>query len=350
MSSLAPEHVSASAMTDVRTLRSGRTIPKVGIGTFGSDRYTAAEVADALATALAAGYRLVDCASVYGNEAEVGTVLADAWLTGIDRSDVFVMSKVWNDAHAPSDAIASVRQTLRDLRLDYLDAVFVHWPFANHHPPHADTEARDPNAGPYDHAAYLATWRALETLVDEGIVRHLGTSNVSVAKLSRLIADVRVQPALNEMELHPSFQQGELFQFCVDHAIQPVGYSPLGSPSRPARDTAADDVVDAELPPVRAIAEARGIHPALVCLKWAVARGQIPIPFSVKPDQLRANLAAALEDPLTPEELESMRAAERNSRLIKGQVFLWPGATSWLDLWDVDGTIPGWDGYGSPTR
>ena len=89
------------------------------------------------------------------------------------------------------------------------------------------------------------------------------------------------------------------------------------------------------------------MHPALVCLKWAVARGQVPIPFTVKEHQYRANLRAVLEDPLTPEEIDLMRSVDRNDRLIKGQVFLWPGADTWRDLWDVDGTIPGWDGYGS---
>jgi diketogulonate reductase-like aldo/keto reductase len=131
----------------------------------------------------------------------------------------------------------------------------------------------------------------------------------------------------------------------VDHDIQPVGYSPLGSPSRPDRDRASADIVDLEQPIVVEIARAHNMHPALVCLKWAVQRGQIPIPFSVKPAQYVGNLQAVVDDPLTPAEMEQLRGAERNNRLIKGQVFLWPGARSWLDLWDADGTIPGWYGY-----
>jgi diketogulonate reductase-like aldo/keto reductase len=191
----------------------------------------------------------------------------------------------------------------------------------------------------------MALWHALETLVDEGVVRHLGTSNVTIPKLTAILADARIPPALNEMELHPCFQQPELFRFCLDHGIQPVGYSPLGSPSRPERDRGVADVSDMEHPVVVSIATAHGVHPALVCLKWAVQRGQVPIPFSVKESQYTANLRAVVEDPLTPAELEELRSAERNNRLIKGQVFLWPGAESWLELWDVDGTIPGWDGY-----
>jgi len=328
-----------------RMLASGAFMPSIGMGTFGSDRYDAATVATAVGGAIRAGYRLIDCASVYGNEPEVGAVLERALAEGMPRDELFVMSKIWNDAHAPADAIASVRRSLRDLRLDALDAVFVHWPFPNHHAPFADVADRDGNARPYRHDEFMRTWHALESLVDEGVVRHLGTSNVTIPKLRLILGDARIRPALNEMELHPTFQQPELFQFCVDHGIQVVGYSPLGSPSRPERDRTEADLVDLESPVVQEIARAHGVHPALVCLKWAVTRGQIPIPFAVKEGQYRANLTAVVDDPLTPSEIEAMRSTERNNRLIKGQVFLWPGAGSWLDLWDVDGTIPGEDGY-----
>jgi len=331
----------------VRRLRSGLSIPGIGMGTFGSDRYGADEIAEAVRSAIAMGYRLIDCAAVYGNEAAIGPVLEDAIATGVPRSELFVVSKIWNDSHEPARAVASVRRSLLDLRIDHLDAVFVHWPFANHHAPRADPDARDPRATPYDHARFMALWRALEELVDEGVVRHLGTSNVTIPKLELILRDARIAPALNEMELHPCFQQPELFQYCKDHDIQPVGYSPLGSPSRPERDRTPDDHVDVEHPVVRSIAAAHDVHPAAVCLKWAVARGQIPIPFAVKESQVRANLAAVLDDPLTAAEIEAMRSVERNSRLIKGQVFLWPGSGSWLDLWDVDGTIPGRNGYAS---
>ena len=94
----------------------------------------------------------------------------------------------------------------------------------------------------------MATWRAMETLVDEGLVRHIGTSNVTIPKLRQIVRDARIRPAVNEMELHPTFQQGELFQFCLDHDIQPMGFSPLGSPSRPLRDRTEDDLVDGEMP------------------------------------------------------------------------------------------------------
>jgi len=333
------------ASVPTRRLLSGAHIPGIGMGTFGSDRYGPAEVSAAVAGALRVGYRLIDCAAVYGNEAAMGEVLAEAVAGGLRRDELFVMSKVWNDMHAPADVVRSVKASLSDLRLDHLDACFVHWPFPNHHAPGAAADDRHPQSRPYLHEEFLQTWSALESLVDAGLVRHLGTSNVTIPKLELILRDARIQPALNEMELHPCFQQGELFRFCLDHGVQPVGYSPLGSPSRPERDRTPDDIVDTEQEAVREIAVAHGIHPVLVCLKWAVARGQVPIPFAVKREQYLANLRAVVGDPLTPAEIEAMRGVERNNRLIKGQVFLWPGSQSWLDLWDVDGTIPGWTGY-----
>jgi diketogulonate reductase-like aldo/keto reductase len=314
-------------------------MPAIGMGTFGSDAYGPDQVAAAVADGLRLGYRLIDCAAVYGNEAQVGEVLGDALRSGLPREELFVVSKVWNDSHSPVDVARSVRRSLADLQLDHLDAYLVHWPFPNSHSRGADPTERDPQARPYVHEAYMATWHAMETLVDEGLVRRLGTSNVTIPKLRQILADARIRPALNEMELHPTFQQGELFQFCVDHGIQPLGFSPLGSPSRPLRDRTEDDLVDGEMPAVRQIAEARGVHPAVVCLKWAVARGQVPIPFSVKRPQYLASLQAVTTDPLTPAEVEALRGVERNNRLIKGQVFLWPGSASWEDLWDVDGRV-----------
>ena len=185
----------------------------------------------------------------------------------------------------------------------------------------------------------MATWRQCEELVDKGLVRYIGMSNMTVPKLEAVLPLCRIQPAALEMELHPSFQQPELFAYAREHGILPIGYCPIGSPSRPERDRTAQDVADGELPAVARAAKARGVHPALICLKWAVQRGQVPIPFSVKPDQYKANLRCATEDPLTEEEMEAIAGEDRNCRLIKGQVFLWEGARGWEDLWDPEGLV-----------
>ena len=324
-----------------KKLYTGAEMPALGLGTFGSDRFGADEIADAVYDAIHSGYRLIDCAACYGNEKEIGVRFERIFREeGLPREEVFIVSKLWNDMHAPADVIASCKKTLSDLKLSYLDCYLVHWPFPNYHAPGVSVDARDPNSRPYIHEEFMATWRAMEELVKEGLVRHIGTSNVTIPKLELILRDCEIRPAVNEMELHPTFQQGELFQFCLDHGIQPIGYCPIGSPKRPDRDKTPEDLVDTEQPAVLEVAKNHGIHPAVVCLKWAVKRGQIPIPFSVHHDHYVDNLRAVTEDPLSGREMELIKGAERNCRLIKGQVFLWEGAEDWQDLWDIDGVIP----------
>jgi diketogulonate reductase-like aldo/keto reductase len=118
-----------------------------------------------------------------------------------------------------------------------------------------------------------------------------------------------------------------------------VGYSPIGSPSRPERDRTAEDTVDIEDPVIVAIAERLQVHPAIVCIKWALQRGQIPIPFSVRRQQYLSALQAVISEPLTQDEMRAIAGIDKNCRLIKGQVFLWEGAKDWEDLWDLDGEI-----------
>jgi diketogulonate reductase-like aldo/keto reductase len=215
----------------------------------------------------------------------------------------------------------------------------VHWPFPNFHAKGVDASARDPHARSYIHDDYLKTWRQMEQLVDMGLVRHIGTSNMTIPKLELLMRDAAVKPAANEMELHPHFQQPELFQYVVDHGILPIGYSPIGSPSRPERDRTPDDTVDVDDPVIVRIAQRLGVHPAVVCVKWAVQHGHIPIPFSVKRPQYLATLQAVVSDPLTDEEMQAIAGIDKNNRLIKGHVFLWKDGQTWEDLWDVNGEI-----------
>ncbi len=318
-------------------LASGALIPAIGLGTFGSDHVSAAEVAEAVKGAAAVGYRHFDCASVYGNEREIGSSFEAIMNGGIKREELWITSKLWNDKHGEDDVIASCRQSLADLGLEYLDLYLVHWPFPNFHPPGCDVSSRSPDAKPYIHENFMKTWRKMEELVDMGLVRHIGTSNMTIPKLQLVLRDARIKPAVNEMELHPHFQQPELFQFVVENGIQPVGYCPIGSPGRPERDRTPEDTSPTQDPVILNIAKSHGIHPAAVCIKWAVQRGQIPIPFSVH--HYRANLESTVGDPLTDEEMRQIAAIDRNCRLIKGQVFLWKEDQSWEALWDMDGSI-----------
>jgi diketogulonate reductase-like aldo/keto reductase len=317
-------------------LDTGASIPAVGLGTFGSDSVDAKTIAQTVKNAIAFGYRHIDCASVYGNEKEIGRELAQIINSGfIKRSDLWITSKVWNNMH--NNVVESCKQSLYDLGVDYLDLYLVHWPFPNFHPPKCDVSSRSPDAKPYIHENYMKTWRQMEQLVEMGLVRHIGTSNMTIPKLKLLLRDATIKPSCNEMELHPHFQQPDLFRFCLDNGIRPIGYCPLGSPGRPERDRTPEDTDPLTDVVITGIAKRLNVAPAVVCIKWAVQRGQIPIPFSVH--HYKDNLKAVISSPLTNEEMQAIAKIDKNCRLIKGQVFLWKDNQTWEDLWDINGDI-----------
>ncbi|MCE5184827.1 MAG: aldo/keto reductase [Planctomycetaceae bacterium] len=336
MASNIPEDRVDPRQIPVAALADGSQIPMVGLGTFGSDHVSADSVAQAVEGALAFGWRHIDCASVYGNEKEIGRVLGRVLKTGkIKRDQLWITSKVWNDMH---DSVGeSCKRSLADLQLDQVDLYLVHWPFPNYHAPQCDVTSRNPNAKPYIHASYMKTWRQMEQLVEQGLARHIGTSNMTIPKLKLLLQDARIKPAFSEMELHPHFQQPELFRYCVDNGIQPIGYCPLGSPGRPERDRTPQDTNPLTDPMIRDIAKRLSITPAAVCLKWAIQRGQIPIPFSV--NHYQDNLRAAIGVRLSDADMRAIAGIDKNCRLVKGQVFLWKQDQSWEDLWDINGEI-----------
>jgi alcohol dehydrogenase (NADP+) len=323
-----------------RKLYDGSFMPAIGMGTFGSDRFNAEQVSSAVAGAIEVGYRMFDCAAVYGNEDLIGKVFQAAFDKGtVKREELFITTKVWNNMHGQGDVLLSCAKSLRDLHLNYIDLFFIHWPFANYHAPGCDGDARNPDSTPFSVDAFMATWRQCERLVDMGLVKYIGMSSMTIPKLEAVLPLCRIKPAAIEMELHPSFQQQELFDYILKRDIQPIGFCPIGSPTRPDRDKTPDDVVDIQMPEVAEIAKAHGVHPAVICIKWAVQRGQTPIPFSIYENEYTSNLRCITEDPLTEAEMESIRRADKGCRLIKGQVFLWPGANDWHDLWDEKGTI-----------
>jgi alcohol dehydrogenase (NADP+) len=323
-----------------RKLYTGTEIPCIGMGTFGSDRFSVEQVSDAVSGAIRCGYRLFDCASIYGNEKQIGTVFQKAFIEEtVTREELFIISKVWNDMHGFGDVLKSMEKTLVDLQLEYVDSYIVHWPFPNYHAPGCDGDARNPDSKPFSVDRFMIAWKQMEELVHMGLTKSIGMSNMTIPKLEAVLPLCNIKPAMIEMELHPSFQQEELYNYCVENNIQVIGYSPIGSPTRPERDKAADDVVDTAIPELVEIAKAHQVHPAIICLKWAVQRGQIPIPFSIYEKEYVSNLRSTIEDPLTEEEMATLKSLDKNCRLIKGQVFLWEGAKGWEDLWDLDGVI-----------
>ncbi|MEG0227835.1 MAG: aldo/keto reductase [Lachnospiraceae bacterium] len=321
-----------------RMLYNGDTVPCIGMGTFGSDRFTPEEVSAAVSGAIRCGYRMFDCAACYGNEDQIGEVFRNAFEEGVvERKELYIMTKVWNDMHRRVKE--SCRKSIADLQCEYIDLFFIHWPFPNYHAPHCDVDSRNPDSRPFCIEEFLDTYRQIENLVDQGLVKHIGISNMTIPKMEAVLPLLRIQPVACEMELHPCFQQQELFDYLVAHQIQPIGFMPIGSPTRPERDICPEDVADIQTPEMLAIAKAHHCHPAVIALKWAVQKGQIPIPFSIQEEQYVSNLKLVTEDPLTEEEMISIATLEKNNRLVKGQVFLWEGARDWHDLWDEEGVI-----------
>ncbi len=319
-------------------LYDGREIPCIGMGTFGSDRFTPDQVSAAVAGAIRCGYRLFDCAACYGNEDQIGEVFQQAFDEGVvERKDLFIMTKVWNDMHRR--VREACVKSIQDLKCNYVDLYFIHWPFPNYHSPGCDVDSRNPDSRPFSVDEFMDTYRQCEALVEEGLIKSIGVSNMTIPKLEAVLPLMKIKPVACEMEQHPCFQQQELFDYLNARDIQVIGYMPIGSPTRPDRDICPEDVADIQTPIMKEIAVAHGVHPAVIALKWAVQRGQIPIPFSIYENEYVSNLECTTKDPLTEEEMAAIRTLERNNRLVKGQVFLWEGAKDWHDLWDEDGVI-----------
>lgn len=323
-----------------RTLYTGEQIPCIGMGTFGSNRFSNEQICAAVAGAIKAGYRFFDCAARYGNEEFIGRVFSSAFANGIvKREELFIASKVWTDMLGPGGVLLSLAKTLKDLNLDYIDLFFIHWPFPRIIPKGCDIDYRDPNAKPFSVEEFMGAWRQMERLVEIGLARNIGMSNMTVPKLKAVLPLCRIKPAAVQMELHPYFQQPELFNYCVENGIQPIGFAPIGSPTRPDRDRTDADLADIEDPVLIKIANKYAVHPAIICLRWAITRGQIPIPFSVYENEYVSNLRCTLENPLSDEEMKLIEGLDRNNRLFKAHVMLWPGAKRWEDLWDINGEI-----------
>lgn len=318
-------------------------IPKIGMGTFGSDKYDEETVANAVRQAIEIGYRMFDCASVYGNESEIGKVFADAIKNNfVKREELIIISKVWNDAHADGKVIESCMQTLKDLRLKYIDIYFMHWPFPNYHAKGCAVDSRNKDSRPFFKEEFMIAWRQMEWLKKNGYVKEIAMSNMTIPKFEAVLPLCNIKPYAHEMELHPSFQQKELYNYCVSHGMKIIAYCPLGSPNRPERDRTPDDIADTEIPIIKSIAASHACHPAEVCLAWAMQCGHTPIPFASRKENIIKNYNVNNTVVLSDKEMQSISTVDCDNRLVKGHVFLWNGAADWHDLWDESGKLEQW--------
>jgi alcohol dehydrogenase (NADP+) len=315
---------------DTLSFANGDTMPMLGLGTWKS---APGEVYDAVKTALQAGYRHVDCAPIYGNEAEVGRALQESFDDGVvDRDDVWVTSKLWNDSHAPEDVRPALEATLDDLNLDVLDLYLIHWPVA--HKKGVEMPQSPDELLSLDERPIRETWAAMQELVDAGLVRHIGVSNFSVPKLRSLIDAADHPPEMNQIELHPYLQQSEMLDFCDEAGVHLTAYSPLGSSDRPEAMKIENEPSLMSDPTVHDIADRYDASPAQVLISWALHRGTVVIPKSVTPAHIKDNLAAA-ELALTDADMDALAELDRGFRYVNGAGWTMEGSPYTLaNIWD----------------
>jgi alcohol dehydrogenase (NADP+) len=311
------------------TFANNDQMPILGLGTWKSEP---GEVAKAVREAIRIGYRHIDCASIYGNEAEIGEALEEAMQAGeVSREELWITSKLWNNAHARDQASEALRKTLQDLRLDFVDLYLIHWPVA------IKPDVIFPTTGSQflslEEVPLTETWADMETCVYQGLTKHIGVSNFGIKNIALVSEGAIIKPEMNQVELHPYLQQEELLTYCRKHNIHLTAYSPLGSRDRPDVMKKPDELNLLENPVVMSIAQTHACTPAQVLLRWSIERDTAVIPKSVSPDRMAENFRVT-ELKLSGQDMAELAKLDSGFRYVHGEFWTFEGSPYTMEsLW-----------------
>ncbi|KAJ1829597.1 hypothetical protein LPJ56_000246 [Coemansia sp. RSA 2599] len=280
--------------TKAITLNTGAHMPEIGLGTWRADEEGL--LAKTVKTAIALGYRHIDCARFYGNQREIGKALKEA---SVPREELFIVSKIWQNKHRPDLVPGALDEILDELQLEYLDLLLIHFPYALK----PEKATKDFTAEDLEHVPIMDTWRAMEALVETGKVRAIGVSNFNKTIIKKMIPQCRIVPAVNQIEIHPYNPSSELVRFCQENGIAVTGFCPLGGTKVSVMD---DDTI-------KKIAQAHGCTPAQVALAWVLSRGIAVIPKSTNELRLKQNLEKVA---LTSDELDLISSITTRERKV----------------------------------
>nr|AGI78928.1 xylose reductase [Kazachstania humilis] len=310
-------------MSSIVTLNNGLKMPLVGLGCW---KIPNAVCADQVYNAIKLGYRLFDGATDYGNEVEVGQGIKRAIDEKIvTRADLFIVSKLWNSFHRPDHVKENITRNLKDLGLDYVDLYYIHFPIAFKHIPmtekyppgfYSGAEAQAKGVILTEKVPLIDTYRAMESLVDEGLIKSIGISNYNGGLVQDCLNYARIKPVCLQVEHHPYLTQRNLMDYCKLHQIQVVAYSSFGPQSyvELQSELAIETVPLFEHATIKKIAAAHGVSTSQVLLRWATQQGIAIIPKSSKQERLVENLTVEKALTLTAEELKEINALNINLR------------------------------------
>ena len=297
-------------------LNTGAKMPIIGLGTWKSKE---GEAYQAIRWALKLGYTHFDCASIYGNQEEIGQAFHDAFKEdNLKREEIFITSKLWNDSHSPKDVLPALKQTLEQLKLEYLDLWLMHWPVAQKKGtliPQNEDDLISLSEIPLS-----VTYSQMEEAQKIGLTKAIGVSNFGKKNIENIISQCQIVPAVNQIESHPYLAQNELIDFCEKNMIAVTAYSPLGSGEHSDGKSLLEDNTIIE------ISQKLNITPAQTLLSWQINRNIAVIPKSVHENRLKENLKA-INITLDNEDMKKIENLNRNYRYINGSSFTYKDYT-----------------------